>query len=873
MADQELNLILRLRDEATSQLKSVRGAVTAAAGVMAAAGLKAGADWDKATKTIVAGTGATGDKLKGLQKDYQAVARYGSNSATVVADLNTHLGLQGEELRKVAAGALKAGVDTNQFGGVAKQLGLDAAGAAELLDDLTVASQNTGVDVDTMTRTIGKSSARWLAAGGTMEGLTATVTAAADEFGPSGLRGAMSEILAEVDKGVIPSVASLRDQLGDTTGAVERTYQAGRTWRDVLKEQKDAAVAYLGPAGDMLAGVGSLGVGLTQVIPLIKGTRGAQAALNLVMRANPIGLVVTAVGLAAVAIYNWREEIMGFLDTAWGALKGAVESAKAWLSPLTSMFGGTADEVEHLSDELAGHSLTDALAAAARESEATKESEKRLKEETKALAEATREAEAAHEALVKSLQASEAGVFKQTNARLVEMAQHLEGIDKGFHNVVASGYPAFTRSLVSLQPTVKQNMAGVGDVGGGGFLSGFFDQLTGQGDQQGGLLGRMGGFMQTIQGGWQGIVTAGLNMVPIVGPLLATFGPALMKGIESLAGKVWGGIKGLFTGRGTKIINVHEDWLSENRETFEQIEGYTEEVQRNIANGWEQKNAETRAAFHLMGRDIGLTWKEADDKFVKFLDGVTSKNVDLVRDMLNEWNDWRDQTVSVVQGASDDIVGNSIWPDMIDAMEAKADELREYMRGVFRDICTAATDCAKAIGALTFGATGGSVSQAGSIGVSSDGGTSGTFKGQAYSFTAAERRNLPRWHPASTIEAGTSSQLGGTSGTFKGQSYSFTAAERKNLPSWHPASTKAIYGRQSGGPVSAGRPYMVGERGPETFVPSSSGSILPNGLTAEAIGEAVARALHRVPLSVPQSAVTDSVLRATPVRQALRGWS
>lgn len=35
--------------------------------------------------------------------------------------------------------------------------------------------------------------------------------------------------------------------------------------------------------------------------------------------------------------------------------------------------------------------------------------------------------------------------------------------------------------------------------------------------------------------------------------------------------------------------------------------------------------------------------------------------------------------------------------------------------------------------------------------------------------------------------------------------------------------------RASGGPVSAGSPYLVGERGPELFVPNASGSILPNG--------------------------------------------
>jgi hypothetical protein len=35
--------------------------------------------------------------------------------------------------------------------------------------------------------------------------------------------------------------------------------------------------------------------------------------------------------------------------------------------------------------------------------------------------------------------------------------------------------------------------------------------------------------------------------------------------------------------------------------------------------------------------------------------------------------------------------------------------------------------------------------------------------------------------------------------------------------------------RADGGPVSAGRTYLVGERGPELFTPSSSGQIIPNG--------------------------------------------
>ncbi|WP_130470648.1 phage tail tape measure C-terminal domain-containing protein [Candidatus Magnetaquicoccus inordinatus] len=46
----------------------------------------------------------------------------------------------------------------------------------------------------------------------------------------------------------------------------------------------------------------------------------------------------------------------------------------------------------------------------------------------------------------------------------------------------------------------------------------------------------------------------------------------------------------------------------------------------------------------------------------------------------------------------------------------------------------------------------------------------------------------------------------------------------KSMGDWASGLFKA-----SGGPVSGGHPYIVGEEGPEWFVPSSSGTILPNG--------------------------------------------
>ena len=47
-----------------------------------------------------------------------------------------------------------------------------------------------------------------------------------------------------------------------------------------------------------------------------------------------------------------------------------------------------------------------------------------------------------------------------------------------------------------------------------------------------------------------------------------------------------------------------------------------------------------------------------------------------------------------------------------------------------------------------------------------------------------------------------------------------------------------LSGRAQGGPVNAGRPYMVGEKGPELFVPHSSGSIVPNGAMGSSGGSA-----------------------------------
>ena len=84
-------------------------------------------------------------------------------------------------------------------------------------------------------------------------------------------------------------------------------------------------------------------------------------------------------------------------------------------------------------------------------------------------------------------------------------------------------------------------------------------------------------------------------------------------------------------------------------------------------------------------------------------------------------------------------------------------------------------------------------------------------------------------------------------------------------------------GRQHGGPVRAGRPYLVGERGPELFVPSRSGRIDPNvssgggGGDAKEIAKAVKDALDGVRMDVDGRQFGRLAVRHQPLAAAELG--
>ena len=69
---------------------------------------------------------------------------------------------------------------------------------------------------------------------------------------------------------------------------------------------------------------------------------------------------------------------------------------------------------------------------------------------------------------------------------------------------------------------------------------------------------------------------------------------------------------------------------------------------------------------------------------------------------------------------------------------------------------------------------------------------------------------------------------------FKGVAGAFGGGSLSSGP--NSGYVAGMAGRASGGPISAGTPYMVGERGPEMIIPKSSGMVLTNSQTKAALG-------------------------------------
>ena len=82
-------------------------------------------------------------------------------------------------------------------------------------------------------------------------------------------------------------------------------------------------------------------------------------------------------------------------------------------------------------------------------------------------------------------------------------------------------------------------------------------------------------------------------------------------------------------------------------------------------------------------------------------------------------------------------------------------------------------------------------------------------------------------------------------------------------------SIMGLPGRATGGPVAPGRGYLVGERGPELFVPTSAGRVEPTGREAGREVRVSIKVVAPAGMGAPQALQRSSRQVASAVRRAL----
>lgn len=159
----------------------------------------------------------------------------------------------------------------------------------------------------------------------------------------------MTMIKNTIGAALAPAVTELADELQAWARSVDWE-QVGQDVAEVGGAIKDFVMFVLENGSEILTVIAGVGAGfatwkvvglITSVVGAIKGfisaaegASVAQAALNAVMAANPIGIVVTAIAAlvaAFVTAYKTNDEFREKVDAAWDAIKSKIQAVTDWI--------------------------------------------------------------------------------------------------------------------------------------------------------------------------------------------------------------------------------------------------------------------------------------------------------------------------------------------------------------------------------------------------------------------------------------------------------------------------------------------------------------------------------------------------------------